>query len=432
MPTDRPPLPLVPPGHGLSARPAVIGRPLGRSPFGAAAPSILAALAYLVALFVWLAVGDRLPGGRWFAVHLFTLGVLTNLILTFSEHFARTLTRTPGERAAWWPLVTNAGILAVLTGRAAGDRWSLAAGSVVVTTAVTAAYLRMRRMRRAAIGPRFGWVVRLYERAHGAFIHGAFLGVLMGIGVLNGAWYGGVRLAHLHANVLGWGGLTLLATLVFFGPSMARTRIEDGADAQAARALRFAAAGLSVAVLALIPVGLGGVLGAVTRTVATAGLVLYAVAATVVCLPVARAVHRARPSAPRPLVIGVCVCLPAAAWADAVVVAAGAWRWLDAVGVAALAGVLGQAVLATLTYLAPMLRGRSTTAREAIRARLDVGGRVRAVVFATGLALVVVGSLGVTEAVPAAGAGWMLIALVIATTVLTVAWPTVDAVDAGR
>ena len=66
------------------------------------------------------------------------------------------------------------------------------------------------------------------------FVHGAILGALLGTGVLTGRWYGAGRIAHLHVNILGWAGLTLLATLVFFGPTMVRTRIRQGADDDAA------------------------------------------------------------------------------------------------------------------------------------------------------------------------------------------------------
>lgn len=40
----------------------------------------------------------------------------TNLVLVFSEHFGRTLTRQPDQRIRWQPAVTNAGVLAVLLG----------------------------------------------------------------------------------------------------------------------------------------------------------------------------------------------------------------------------------------------------------------------------------------------------------------------------
>lgn len=418
-----PSLPVLAPGHG---------RPRGRSPFAASASSILAALGYGVALVVWIVAGDVLPGGRPFAVHLFTLGVLTNLVLTFSEHFARTVTRTKGERAGWWPVVTNLGILLVLIGFPGGQRWLLAAGSIVVTGVVFAAYLRIRRMRREAIGARFAWIARVYERAHGAFIHGVILGALMGTGLVAGSWYGAARIAHLHANVLGWGGLTLLATLVFFGPTMARTRIEPGADERSARALRWGATGLGAAVVLLLLTGMGGLGGTLARAGAGAGLALYALAATRVCLPVGRAVWGAKRTAPRPLVVAVCLWLPLVAWVDVAVVTAGAWRWLDAVGVAALAGVLAQAVLATLVYLAPMLRGHTAAAREVIRIRLEIGMHVRALALGTGVVACVVGAMRIVDAMPLAAIGWTLIGVTLVVTAVTAMWPTRDPGGRGR
>lgn len=139
-------------------------------------------------------------------------------MLTFGRHFTRTLTRTAGERAWWWPAVTNVAIVAVSTGLASGRPELLASGATLLIVVVFVASRRLRRMRRDAVGARFGWIVRLYERAHGAFLHGAVHGAVMGVGLDGGTWYGATRIAHLHANLLGWGGLTLLATLVLFGP----------------------------------------------------------------------------------------------------------------------------------------------------------------------------------------------------------------------
>jgi len=414
MPTTSSSLPVLQPGHG---------RPRGASPFGSAAPSILAALAYAGALVLWLVAGDALPGGRPFAVHLFTLGVLTNLVLTFSEHFGRTVTRTAGERSWWWPIVTNLGILGVLVGLP--SRWlpALAGGATLLIVVVFLAYVRLRRMRKAAIGARFAWIVRIYERAHGAFIHGAVFGALIGVGLVTGSWFGATRAAHLHAMVLGWGGLTLLATLVFFGPTMARTRIEPGADDRSARLLRHGATGLSVAILLLFAAGLGGTWGQVLNIAAAGGLTVYAVAATLVCLPVARAVAGAKPTAARPLVLGVCIWFPLVVWADVVVVAGSAWRWLDMLGVIALTGVLAQAILATLIYLAPMLRGRTTDARDTVRIRLEVGGRTRAVAVSLGVVLVAFATSPLLAAPALLGIGWGLVILPLAVTLVVALWP---------
>ena len=408
-------LPLARAGHGQ--------RPRSRSPFGPAAPSIVAALGYTVLLGVWLVAGDVLPGGRWFAIHLFTLGVMTNLVLTFSEHFGRTVTRTSGERAAWWPLVTNLGVALTLLGLPTGWLPLLAVGATTVTVSVIASYRRLRRMRREALGARFAWIVRVYERAHGAFVHGAVLGALLGVGLIGGVWYGPVRLAHLHANVLGWGGLTLLATLVFFGPTMARCRIEPGADDRAARALRWGATGLSVAVVLLLATGLSGAPGLVAQLGAGISLAVYAAAASLVCAPVFRAVWRAKPTAPRPLVLGVTVWLPVVAWMDAVLVASGSWRWLDALGVIALVGVLGQAAAATLVYLAPMLRGRTTETRELVRTRLEVGARSRAIGINLGVASAATGGARVVGELPLVGVGLGLVLLSLMATFVVAMWP---------
>jgi hypothetical protein len=408
-------LPLLPPAPG--------SRPRGGSPFAAAAPSIVAAMVFLAATLAWLAVGDRLPGGRWLAVHLFTLGVLTNLVLTFSEHFSRSVTRTPGERAAWWPLVTNAGILGVVAGRVLDQRWTLAVGATVVLVAVFAAYRRLRRMRREAIGARFGWIVRIYERAHGAFIHGAVLGALLGIGVVPGDWFAGVRLAHLHANLLGWGGLTLLATLVFFGPTMARTRIEPGADDRAARWLRIGATALTVALLGLLLLGAPGAAGLAARMLAAGALGVLAVAGLAVCLPVARAAAAAKPTAQRELVVAVCAWLPVLLAADAVVVGLGAWRWLDLLGLLAIVAVLGQAILVTLVYLAPMLRGRTTEQRDVVRERLEAGAFRRVLGVQLAVAMLLAGTVAPADGVPFSALGWLLVALVVGSTAAAVLRP---------
>jgi hypothetical protein len=394
-----------------------VQRPARTSPFGGAAPTLRTAVTYLVAAAVWVAAGDLLPGGRWFAVHLFTLGALTNLILVFSDHFTRTLTRTP-EAAPRWPLpVLNVGILLVLTSLPGERTIPLAIGATITSGVVVAAYVRIRRLRRAAVGARFGWIVRTYERAHGAFVHGAVLGALLGAGVLTGAWHGPARLAHLHLNVLGWAGLTLLATLVFFGPTITRCRILPGADDRAARALRHGATGLTVAALLLLATGLGGAAAVPLRVGAAAGLAVYAWAATVTCVAVLGAVLRAKHTATKAPIAAVCLWFTAAVWADVAIVATGAWHLVDALGVALLVGVLVPTITATLTYLAPLLRGPTAPVREAIATRLERSADLRAIVTnVAAVTLVVTAAAG--TALGTAGAwmtrgAWVALAAVI-------------------
>jgi nitrite reductase (NO-forming) len=379
-------------------------------PFRPLRPVAALAIGYAMAALVWVGAGASLPGGRWFAVHLFTLGVITNLVLALSDHFARTLTHAPGDTPRWQPVGANTGILAVLWGIPNANDVAVAAGATVLTVVVFASYLRLRRMRRAALAPRFGWIVRMYERAHGAFLHGAVLGALVGTGVVSGRWWGSARLAHLHVNLLGWGGLTLLATIVFFGPTIARTRIEDGADARAASAVRVAAVTLTVAVLALLATGFDGGLGTAFRLVAAAALAPYAWATAVVCAPVRREMRGSKPSAGRWTVYATATWFPLVAWADVLLVASNELRYLDALGLALLVGVLGQAIVSSLAYLAPMLRPMGA-ARDRVRERLELAGPARALAWNTGVAAIVAAAAADAPALGAvlARAGWALV-----------------------
>lgn len=389
--------------------------PLGRSPFSRAAPTIAVAVAYAIAAVVWATAGSSLPGGRWLAVHLFTLGVLTNLVLVFSDHFGRTVTRSADEAVRSLLVVANAGIPLVLFGVATSNRWAVGAGATVLVGVVFWSYWRLRRMRRAAVGARFAWIARMYERAHGAFIHGAVLGLLMGIGLLPGPWHGAARIAHLHVNVLGWVGLTVLATLVFFGPTMVRTRILEGADQRSASALRHGATAVTVGVLLLLATGIGDELGLILRLASAAALAVFAWSVTVTCTPVASAARRARPSATRWPVVALSVWFPLTAWADVVVIATGAWSFMDSVGVAMFLGVLAQTVSAVLTYIAPMLRGRGFAGRDRLISRFERGAVVRVVAYNVGVMALVASTVPVVGGIAGlTRAGWILIVLALA------------------
>lgn len=388
-------------------------------------------MAFSLAVAVWILAGDRLPGGRWLAVHLFTLGVLTNVIVAFTQHFGQTVTRAGARDWRWQPPVLNLGVVLVLIGVTTGTVWAIAGGATIATTVVFVSYLRLRRMRRESVGARFAWIARVYERAHGSFIHGAMLGLLLGIGALPGSWYGAGRIAHLHVNVLGWAGLTLLATVVFFGPTMLRTRIEHGADTHAAVALRHGATALTIAVALLLATGIGGSSGTVVRLLAAAALGIYAWTATLVCLPVLRAARAAKPTAARPPLIALCAWFPALVWADVAIVAAGRLQLLDALGVAALTGVLAQAVATALSYIAPAVRGYTTTDRGRLVARLARGAATRTVAYNIGVVVVTLAAAGVTvlptTVAALAVAGWLLIIGALSTQIVVVAWPVTTA-----
>jgi nitrite reductase (NO-forming) len=99
-------------------------------------------LGYLAAAGVTLALGDRVAGGTWLALHLVLLGAATNAIVVWSEHFAAALLRVPraGEGAATArALALNLGVLAVLGG-VHGGRPALTAVGAWVAGAVVLAH----------------------------------------------------------------------------------------------------------------------------------------------------------------------------------------------------------------------------------------------------------------------------------------------------
>ncbi|MDX1657228.1 MAG: hypothetical protein R3343_00265 [Nitriliruptorales bacterium] len=348
-------------------------------PFGHLMPPVVLAGVSAVAAIIWIVAGDVLPGGRWVAIHLFTLGVLTPLVATFSLHFGAGVLNATRRSTRWMLGGLAGGAAMVLVGLPGGWPWLIAGGATIASAAVFTAYLRLRRMRKDTEQDRFRFVVRGYERAHGAFLHGALLGALLGIGVLPGEWYWGVRVAHLHVNVLGWAGVTLLATLVFFGPTVFRTKIADGAEDRARSAVRVGATAVTVAAVALIATGFGGVAATVSRLVAAVALAVFLAGAAQVVRPVLVASRRAWERSLSTLLIrdaAVWFCLGIAI--DVAAVASGTWRWVDPAGLAVLVGGLVTAILGAVTYLAPMVLVVGADPRRWLRERIEAGASGRA------------------------------------------------------
>src|SRR5690606_31420738 len=83
---------------------------------------------------------------------------------------------------------------------------------------------------------RFAPTVRFYVAAAGLLPVGVGLGVWMARSLAS-PLHEQVRAAHVSLNVFGWIGLTVLGTLVTLWPTILRTRIAEGAELAARRAL---------------------------------------------------------------------------------------------------------------------------------------------------------------------------------------------------
>lgn len=387
------------------------------TPFRPVRATLAVAGCWAIAALVWLAAGDALPGGRWLSIHLFTLGVLTNLLADLMRHFSGTLlhvrddTAHPRVRLA----VRNAALLAVLYGRVETVTPLLGAGATVASAEVLLGWWDVRRMRRRALPARHTPLVRAYQRSYGAFLHAALLGALLGSGAIPGRWYVAVRLAHVHVAVLGWAGVPLLATLVFLGPTLLRARTADRADVHARRLLPYAAMGVTVAALALVSTPVTGTAG---RLVAAIGVAAFAVAATVICADVLATMRRA--AAPSLALAAALGWLVVAAWADVVVLATNDVAYLDAVGAMTLVGALAPVVIVSAGYLWAMSAGADATDRAARLRAVARWSTARAMLWNAGAATLVAALVaraagaGTTTGLPRAGTTLVVASAVVA------------------
>ncbi len=344
------------------------------------------ALLWLVALVGVALAHPFVPAPRWLMIHLLLLGAVTHSIVVWSQHFADALLHTQPRPAAARHrstrlLLLNAGVLLVVVGVLA-DVWPVTAvGATGVGVAVSwhgvALVLQMRR----ALPARFAATVRYYVAAAALLPFGAFLGVLMARG-LGDPVHVQVMLAHAAVNVLGWMGLTVVGTLVTLWPTMLRTRIADGSERLAQRAL-------PVLLGAVLVTAAGSLAG--QRPVAALGLAGYLAGLVLVARPfVAAARGKAPAHYPTWSVLAGVAWLFGCVAALAIGVAtAPTWQAVDGrvdwFAPALAAGFGAQVLLGALSYLVPVALGGGPTPIRAANTALDRGGPLRIVVVNAGL-----------------------------------------------
>lgn len=353
-------------------------------------------LAYLLAAVAAVVARDALPVPRWLAVHLLLLGAATNAIVTWGEHFAVALLRAPspsGRRSGARILLLNAGIGSVLVGVSEG--WSVltTVGTVLLLLVVSEHAVELVRLGRRALQNRFAGTVRFYVAGALALLPGLVLGRELAVQDLPDARHEALHAAHVHANLLGWVGLTVLGTLFTLWPTVLRTRIAADAMAWARRTLVLTVAGLSVAVLAF---------ALDLRPAAAAGLVVYATGVGAALVPLVRtARQRARSDRKRWgegaawMLAASCAWLLSGVLADAVLVVVSAdgatyAERLDALVPPLLVGFVGQVLLGALTYLLPVVLGGGPFAVRAAIERLAVAWPWRLALLDGGLLLTLV------------------------------------------
>ena len=365
-------------------------------------------LAYLAAGGVVLALGDRVAGGGWLALHLVLLGAATNAIVVWSEHFAAALLRArPASQrvATARALALNLGIVAVLGGVQTGRTALAAAGACPAGAVVLAHGLTLATRIGPALAGRLAGSVWFYPAAGAALLAGMGLGLwLAGGAAASGDAYRALRLAHVHLNVLGWVGLSVIGTQFTLWPTVLRTRMVPGVEGAVRRSLPPLAGGLAVAAT-----GLAGQ----RRAVALAGLALYLAGLMIALVPfVATARQRPPRTAAAWMLLAGMAWLVVAVAADLVALAASP-RVVDLDGrlsrlvPAVAAGFVLQTLTGALTYLLPVVFGRGAFGNRRLTGILELGWPPRVAAVNLGVLAVVAGPAGGWVA----AAGWWLAAL---------------------
>jgi nitrite reductase (NO-forming) len=323
---------------------------------------------------------------RWLLFHLLLLGAVTHSILVWSQHFADALLHNAPTSAAHRSrslrlLLCNGGAVLVIIAVLAGHWWLAAVGGSAVALAAGWHSASLFIHLRHALGSRFACTVRYYVVSAALLPLGVLFGVLMVRG-LPEEWHERVLIAHVAVNVLGWMGITVLGTLVTLWPTMLRTRIAEGAEQAARRALPVLLTGIL-----LVPAGcLVGL-----RPLAGVGFLVYAGAIGLLAGPFVSAA-RAKP----PMHFTTWSVAAAVTWLTGVATILGigtllAPSWMEAhelvesltPGLAA--GFGAQVLVGALSYLVPVVAGGGPASARAANLELDRGGALRVTVTNAGI-----------------------------------------------
>ena len=316
---------------------------------------------WMFALIAALLLHRVIPNSGWLMVHMVTLGLITNSILIWSQHFTEALMKIkiPDEHRGTQVrriFILNAGILVLMIGMVGqlsvpGLYAATVVGALIVGSMVAWHGIYLLKQVRQALPSRFGVTIRFYIVAALLLPLGAAFGGMIAYPNLSGTLHSQFLLAHEAVNVLGFVGITAVGTLVTFWPTMLRTKMVDKALTHSLRALYLMCGGL---VLSLI----GAIFG--MRPLAAAGLVVYLLGLLIVAWVMVRTLRTKRPNEYPPMSVGMgFLWLIVGVVATAYLVATVPFAQLDmrAVTPIFVVGFLLQLLLGAMSYLLPQRMG---------------------------------------------------------------------------
>ncbi len=173
-----------------------------------------------------------IPEYRWVLIHIFTLGILTNSIVLWSQSLTERFLQQkqpPEARPAQLTRtrLLNVGIVVVIAGEILVQWWDrhwilTQVGATLVAIALTwHGVVLARQWLRSKKGKRFRPAVLGYVGASFALPLGAIFGALLSMG-LPDPWHNQVLMAHTIVNLGGFLGLAAAASLTVMFPSIWR------------------------------------------------------------------------------------------------------------------------------------------------------------------------------------------------------------------
>jgi len=340
-------------------------------------------LVWMVALVIVVIAHRWIAEARWLMVHIVTLGLITNSIVIWSQHFAEALLKTRLDDAfrRWQmarSLILNIGIVITITGiQLAMWPATLIGGTIVGLTMVWHAAVLIQQTRRA-IAPRFVTTVRYYAAASILLTLGAVYGIALAWG-FGDDWHTRILTAHVSANVLGFVGLTIIGTLLTLWPTMLRTQMPTNSVRDGYRALAAMCVGLALMqVGALLAISLLVALGAAS----------YLVATLIVAALMVRAARVKPPHTFPTLAAGAGML-----WLIGTLIALVVFAVQDRLGeltsltVPFVGGFMAQVLLGAMSYLMPTVMGGGPRAVAAGLRELGRGATFRTVLANGGLIL---------------------------------------------
>lgn len=228
---------------------------------------------WMMVLFVSIFVHRWIPNSIWLMVHMVALGLITNSILIWSQHFTEALlkNRRPDEERGGQVkrvYALNAGIVVLMVGVVFGIYPLTILGSIAVGGIVAYHGLYLLKQLKQALPARFDATVRFYIAAAWLLPVGATFGAILANDSLSTDWHMRLLVAHESVNVLGFVGITVIGTLMTLWPTMLRTKMHPRALDFSKKALGLMCAGIAVTVT-------GALAG--WRPVAVTGLGIYLV-----------------------------------------------------------------------------------------------------------------------------------------------------------